>query len=457
MRGYSDRFDGYRAKQGTLWCYQMMSGALCSGLWENRACMQIRDPNAESARPRRFRLQSDLPRWGYRWLLLGMWWLLVGLAASPVGDKVWNPGKPYHDSLLLLFMAPAWWWLWKRHRSFGQHIARSVDVWLLLVFLAWSSLSSLWANYGHIGDNVFVAVYVLLFVLIWAAAVAGNPQWFRLLLFWGAVGLGLSALGAVVTFPWRTLHTTMWQQQGRMVSFGSLDNPNLAGFAYGAALVWLAQTTVRGRWMQAIQIVSLVLLSIFVVMTHSRASWLAVLAAQACMVLTARHGHVKLRAFAIIGVAAVAIGLGGWHYVEQRGMSYRPQILEHAWALIQMHPWRGLGMGSHYEIQIGDLNWTHSHNPFTHNAIMLGIPAALLWVVMWLIVGWRGWLFRHIGTGRCLLALWVFSTVAFQFDAPELMQKPSVEWLMGWLPLAISLGLAWRLQDSRGDRNGVRA
>ncbi|MBE1162313.1 O-antigen ligase family protein [Dyella acidiphila] len=412
----------------------------------------MKEPIVESPPERPFRLQSDLPKWGYRWLLLGMWWLLVGLAASPVGNKVWNPGKPYHDSLLVLFMAPALWWVLKRHRAFGQRIAQSVDVWLLLVFLAWSSVSSLWANYGHIGDNLFVAVYVLLFVLTWAAVAAGNPQWFRHLLFWGAVGLALSALGAEVTFPWRILHTNMWQEQGRLVSFGSLDNPNLAGFAYGAAIVWLAQTTVRGRWMHALQIVSLLMLAIFVVTTYSRAAWLAVLAAQICMLLTARHGHVKLRALVILAIAALAIGLGGWHYVEQRGMSYRPQIFQQAWDLIRAHPWHGLGMGSHYEIQIGDLNWSHSHNAFTHNAIMLGLPGGLLWVAMWLIVGWRGWLFRHIGTGRCLLALWVFSTVAFQFDAPELMQKPSVEWLMGWLPLAISMGLAWRVQNIRHRR-----
>ncbi|GFZ87085.1 hypothetical protein GCM10011408_02170 [Dyella caseinilytica] len=411
--------------------------------------MQMKEPNVEATREHPFRLQSGLPKWGYAWLLLGMWWLLVGLAAAPVGDKVWNPGKPYHDSLLVLFIAPALFWVWKRRGAFRERVVGSADAWLLMLFLAWSALSSAWANYGHFGDNLFVAVYVLLFVVTWAAVVAGNSQWFQQLLFWGGVGLALSALGAVAMFPWRTLHTMMWQEQGRVVAFGALDNPNLAGFAYGAAIVWLAQTTVRGRWQHVIQVLALVMLSIFVVMTYSRATWLAILAAQACMLITARHGHVKLRALAILGLAALAIGLGGWHYVEQRGMSYRPQIFERAWELIRAHPWHGLGMGSHYEIRVDDQIWTHSHNAFTHNAIMLGIPAAVLWVVMWLIVGWRGWLFRHVATGRCLLALWVFATVAFQFDAPELMQKPSVEWLMGWLPLAISMGLAWRVRDSQ--------
>jgi O-antigen ligase len=414
--------------------------------------MQMKAPTVSPIRERRFRIQSDLPRWVGYWLLLGMWWLLVGLAASPVGDKVWNPGKPYHDSLVVLYMAPALWWLWKRRGEFGRRLVESLDGRLLLVFLAWAGASAVWANYGHVGDNVFNAVYILLFVLTWAAVVAGNPQWFRQLLFWAAIGLALSALAAMTIFPWRTLHTMSWQEEGRLVSFGALDNPNLAAFAYGAAIVWLAQTTMRNRWMHVIQAVALIVLSVFVVMTFSRASWLAILVAQGCMLLAARHGHVKLRALVILVAAALVTLFGGWEYVKQRGLSYRPQIFKQAWGWIEAHPWRGLGEGSHYTIQIGDLTWAHSHNVFTHTAIMVGIPGALLWIALWLIVGWRGWIFRHTTTGRCLLALWVFSTVAFQFDAPELMQKPSVEWLMGWLPLAISMGLAWRVRDSQQRR-----
>jgi O-antigen ligase len=158
---------------------------------------------------------------------------------------------------------------------------------------------------------------------------------------------------------------------------------------------------------------------------------------------------VKLRALAILILAVIGIVAGGLHYIEQRGMSYRPQIFSQAWHWIADHPWRGLGEGSHYTIEVDGQVWTHSHNAFTHTAIMAGLPAAALWIALWLIVGWRGLVFRHTTIGRCLLALWIFSSVAFQFDAPDLMQKPSVEWLMGWLPLAIGMGLAWRVQMMR--------
>lgn len=414
--------------------------------------MQSTKPKIAIAAGRRFRLQADLPPWIYGWLLVGMWWLLVGLAASPVGDKVWNPGKPYHDSLIVLFMAPALWWVWKRRGEFGRRLVGDIDGKLLLVFLAWASLSSVWANYGHVGDMVFNAVYIVLFVIVWAAVVAGNPPWFRRLLFWAAIGLAAVALGAITIFPSRVLHTLLWQAEGRVVAFGALDNPNLAAFAYGAAMVWLAQTTVRSRWMHILQTLALVIMAIFVVMTDCRSAWLAILVAQVCMLLAARHGHVKLRALVILALAAIAVAFGGWQYVKERGMSYRPQIFRQAFGWIEQHPWRGLGEGSHYTIQVADQVWTHSHNVFTHTAIMVGIPGALVFVALWLIVGWRAWLFRHVSTGRCLLALWIFATVAFQFDAPELMQKPSVEWFLGWLPVAMSMGLAWRVRDGQRRR-----
>jgi O-antigen ligase len=410
---------------------------------KSRSIMSNNETNRSAAHRQRLRLQSDVPQWMGYWLLLGMWWLLVGLAASPVGDKIWNRGKPYHDSLLVLFVLPALWWVWKRRAEFARRFIQAAEGPLLLLFLAGAAVSVAWANYGHLGDAVIVLLYIGLFVMIWAALVVGNPQWFQRLLFLAGIGLALSALFAMTSF--RSLTSDTWQEQGRLVAFGSLDNPNLAAFAYGAALVWLMQSAVRKRLLQVLQLAAVLVLSVFIVMTFSRAAWLAIVVSQICMLLTVRHRHIKWRAMVALIGTVVALALGGWHYVEERGMSYRPQILHQAWDLIEAHPWGGLGMGSRYTIQLGDQVWLHSHNVFSHLAIILGVPGLLVWSALWLVVGWRGWRFRHIATGRCLLALWVYASVAFQFDAPDVLEKPSVEWLLGWLPIAISMGLAWRM------------
>lgn len=407
--------------------------------------MRIDEQNMLSSLAPRLSVPAELPKWMRYWLWLGMWWMLVGLAASPVGDKIWNPGKPYHDSLLLLFVTPSVAWLWRGRNLFVRRALQTVDGPLLLIFLGWAALSVTWSNYGHFGDAAFVVVYIAVFVLTWGAFTASDPQALQHLLFWAAIGLALSALISMVTFHWRSLNPAIsWQIQGRLIAFGSLNNPNLAAFAYGAAMIWLMQTPVRAGLLKWLQLAAFGVMAVFVVLTYSRAAWLAILVAHICMLFVDRQRKNRRRILILLGAATLAIALGGWHYVEQRGLSYRPQIFVQAAHLILAHPWVGLGMGSRYSIYIDGIEWAHSHNAFTHTAIMLGIPAALLWVWLWLIVGWRSWIFRGEATGRCLMALWIYATVAFQFDAPDLLQKPSVEWVLGWLPVAIGMGLVWR-------------
>ncbi len=413
--------------------------------------LRMDEYNVVSRPAPRLSMPRDMPRWVHHWLWLGMWWTLVGLAASPVGDKIWNPGKPYHDSLLLLFVVPAIGWLWKGRGEFFRRAMQTVEGPILLIFLGWAAVSVAWSNYGHFGDAAIVVAYIGLFVLTWSTFTARDPQALQRLLFWSAVGLALSALLSIATFPWRSLNAAIsWQVQGRLIAFGSLNNPNLAAFAYGAAITWLMQTSVREHRLKWLQFAATGVMAVFVVLTYSRAAWLAILVAHGCMLFVVHPWKTKQRILALLGVAALAIALGGWRYMEQRGLSYRPQIFVEAAHLIWLHPWTGLGMGSRYTIDIAGIEWTHSHNALTHTAILLGIPAALLWVWLWLMVGWRSWTFRHMTTGRCLFALWIYATVAFQFDAPDLLQKPSVEWLLGWLPVAIGMGLAWRARESQG-------
>jgi len=158
----------------------------------------------------------------------------------------------------------------------------------------------------------------------------------------------------------------------------------------------------------------------------------------------------------MLGVAAVIIALGGWQYMKDRGLSYRPEILQQSLVLIGQHPWLGLGMGSHYDIVGQGQTWEHSHNILSHLAILLGVPGMLLWALLWLVMGWRAWRYRHVMLGRVMLALWIYASVAWQFDAPQLLRRPDVEWLLGWLPLALSLGLSWSIR-TRGARTAPRS
>jgi hypothetical protein len=117
--------------------------------------------------------------------------------------------------------------------------------------------------------------------------------------------------------------------------------------------------------------------------------------------------------------------------------------------MIALHPWLGLGQGAGFVIEVGGQHLTHSHNVLTQAAIELGVPGMLVMALMWGLVALSGWRHRDAPLGRVVLGLWVYASVALQFDMPQLLDSPRPGWLLIWLPFALALGLEARARTSR--------
>jgi O-antigen ligase len=100
-------------------------------------------------------------------------------------------------------------------------------------------------------------------------------------------------------------------------------------------------------------------------------------------------------------------------------------------------------MGSFYTVTALGVKFDHSHNMFTHIAIELGIPGLLLWMAVWFCVLREIWRVRSSTYGKGLMGLWLFSTLAMQFDAASLTDTPRAEWFISWLPVGLSMALVW--------------
>ncbi|MGH8465138.1 MAG: O-antigen ligase family protein, partial [Pseudomonas sp.] len=111
--------------------------------------------------------------------------------------------------------------------------------------------------------------------------------------------------------------------------------------------------------------------------------------------------------------------------------------------MIAEHPWTGLGIGSFYRVTAVGQVFEHTHNMFTHIAIELGIPGLLLWIGVWLCVLREIWRARATRFGQGLMGLWLFATLAMQFDAASLTATPRAEWFISWLPVGLALTLVW--------------
>lgn len=372
----------------------------------------------------------DIPRWLSGLLAFGLFWLIAGVCLTP---GVSNASSLYHNIEAVALFLPGLYLAFSQRHWLAERLRERPELAGALLLLFWGVVSLAWAGGNHLGERIKIPLQIASFVVGWLCWVGWRGELAaQTLLRWSAYALALGALAAIVAMPWRVMDFP-----GRIIGFAMLDGPNLSGYVMGAAAVWLYQLPPARRSEQAFWLTCLGCLLVFCAMTESRGTWLAVFISMLALpLLQPRRLNVGIAITALAGAAAVAVIARP--LLEARGQSHRLEIWRQAEAMIAAHPWRGIGLDTPYAITIGSETWTHSHNLFTNLAIELGVPALLLWLVVWIAIAWRGWQYRSEPLGRVVLAIWIFSTIALQLDGPALLLSPRPEWLLTWLPLAIS-------------------
>jgi len=188
-------------------------------------------------------------------------------------------------------------------------------------------------------------------------------------------------------------------------------------------------------WQHVARALMVIVLLVFIMLTVSRSAWaglyLALLVIAACR--EGRTARWTLALLIFLGFVALLVLMPE---LTGRGWSARPQIWEHAWGLFAQHLWLGIGQASVTHLQLDTFMAYHAHNLFAQLALQLGLPSSIVWIGIWLALGWQGWLYRRTPMGCAVLATWVFTTFVGQFQLPYLIDSPNVEWLVAWLPLA---------------------
>jgi O-antigen ligase len=370
--------------------------------------------------------------WLRRVLIVGMVWLIVGMAVMPAGVS-YNPSKAYQYVLALTMWLPTIVLIAMRPQRFLAFCRAPLMPWVIAL-LAWGWVSLSWTHAARPADEVARNLSILLFLFAAQWVFGGNESRTRRLLIGCSLAMALVAMFNIVSYELH--HAT----DSRLVGIGVMANANLAAAGMAAAMLWLWPWRVPDwRWNLA-KWLAITVLILFVLLTFTRSAWAAMFAALVVLVLC-RGGR---RAWLYAGVICVLAALGvaaGFHILLERGWSLRPQIFAQSMDLISQHPLRGLGQGSAFQLNAGTEVLDHAHNMFTQLAIELGLPGVLLWIGIWLALGWRAWRHRHQTVGQVVFGLWVFGTVAVQFDLPHLLDSPRPGWLITWLPLALSV--AW--------------
>jgi len=370
--------------------------------------------------------------WARAWLGFGLVWFVAAIALAP-------SNKIYQQGLVLFLWLPTLVLAWSARAVYLQAFRRQPALWAsLLALMVWAGLTLVWSTAPQPGREVKCLVYILVFLLAFPLLAQAGLARIRCLLQLGAGLLAIAALISIVKF---------YGMQGqpllaRLEGIGEISHPILGAYVIGAAVLMLLYQMPRQRAAQLGWVLALACLGAFVALSQSRGGVLALLITVVLAPLWFRDRHSRL--FAVLALLATGLAFFFvYDVITQRGSSYRPEIFQAVLQMIGERPWTGLGLGAEYDVSTVGMVFDHSHNMFTHVAIEIGLPGMLLWIAAWLFT--LGEIVRARDTlmGKILLALWVYSTLAMQFDAASISGTPRAEWFVSWLTVGLAMLLPW--------------
>ncbi|WP_278361524.1 O-antigen ligase [Stutzerimonas kunmingensis] len=364
------------------------------------------------------------------WAMLGVLWLLCAPWVLP-------SNKLYHQVLISLLWLPGL--LALGHAGFRRLLGQP-ELILFCLLGAWTLLVI--AVQG--GDDPLrkskLPFYVLLSLLGVLVAAQQRRYPIERQLQAAALVAGPFALWSIVDF-----YILPGQgNRGRLVSIGLWDTAIMAAHAVGALAVLgcLLSRRPRAGWQLLAYLFAMLALALFLLLSQTRGVWVALLAALVVVAL-ARPSRLALITLGMTALALLLLVLLAPELFTQRGLSYRPQLLQKGWTVFA-EQWRlGLGFNEYWiSVESQGRFYRHPHNLYLDLGIRWGLVGVALFLALWGCVAWRAWRNRGSVLGLALLGLWSFSSVALLTDGIGLWFKPNADWLITWLPVALSLVLA---------------
>ncbi|QKL04129.1 polymerase [Pseudomonas sp. NY5710] len=370
--------------------------------------------------------------WARAWLGFGLVWFLAAIALAP-------SNKLYQQGLVVFLWVPTLVLVWSARGVLLHAWQRQPALWgSVLLLMVWCALTLAWSAGEAPGRELKRLLYILVFLLAFPLLAQLGHARLRWLVRVGSALLAVAAAVSIVRF----YGFEGFPLLARLAGIGEISHPILGAYVIGTAVLLMLYDRPAHRAAQLGWAAALACLGAFVILSQSRGAVLALVFTVVIAPLWYRDTHSRLLAL----LALLATGLAFFEMygvITQRGASYRPEIFAAVLHMISERPWTGLGMGSPYVVQAVGLQFDHSHNMFTHVAVELGLPGMLLWCAVWLYT--LAAIVRARGTplGNVLLGLWVYSTLAMQFDAASLTGTPRAEWFISWLPVGLAMMLPW--------------
>ncbi|MFK8398614.1 O-antigen ligase family protein [Pseudomonas sp. BGr12] len=357
---------------------------------------------------------------------IGVLWSIAGVMLTP-------SMKFYFQMVALFVYLPSLWLCIARRQELGHLLRARREIWILLALFGWAVFSLLWSGTEKpLGQLKMVSLFML-FILGWVLWARADERRLCLAILSLALVVGLYSLVALMFAP--------DYGGGRLSGFGGfLDNPNAAAYSIAFVTVMCVPLLPRRGWRQLPWVFLLAASLVYVALCGSRGALLALMVT-AIFSLSLVPGRIAklLPLLLLLGGATLVVVEPG---LMARGDAERFELLRSAWPQVQQHVWLGVGLGADYAVTSGKAVYENGvHNFPVHTAIQYGVPALLAFLVLWGMIGYRAWCCRSRALGLSVMLLWVFSSVAMQFDVFSLWERTRAMWLMPWVVILLGLSL----------------
>lgn len=324
--------------------------------------------------------------------------------------------------------------------------------WVIVALLVFYLASAFWSEPFTWRDVVSIlgrCAVIYAFVVSFAEChVRGQvSNWIAIaLMFLGALAAALAMVAFVIDPP----------SLGRLVGFGQLDNPVVAGLTYGAALIMAlhAYKESRNNLVRALGLASGALLFVAIFLTDSRNAWISTLLAVMVYLVALRLRDlstflitvitVAISFFVILAIVFLSEDLS--RLIFPREDSFRIVIwgevlrrIEDAGYLI------GAGVNSDDDFMLKGYGLIeHPHSLYLSVGLQTGIIGLSVFLSV-LLMSVQVLLRNYSSSdAKLALALLTMGAVSHLVDGHELVDKVGLTWLLLWFPIAIALGHAWR-------------
>lgn len=334
-----------------------------------------------------------------------------------------------------------------------SYLRNSLIVALSIAFLSYFFLSIFWTKAALAVENYYDLTRYFLMVVIFIMATVSisnrSKNLFDKIIFWLClVGLFASIIYGIIFYSSHSF--PIYKVRG---PFSYTGNANQAAMYFGFVGILAGQSYLHSKkcLMKVFYGFTTLTLILYLILSQSRGALFALVGSVIFGFIVRKRykGLLIALSFSVIFIIAVEFVGIGIRSVFERGFSDRIDIWLATLTRISQVPFLGEGYFADYSIQTDKGIETSPHNLLLLVSLRCGLVGGALLTLIILIAFMRSYKYFKATGNEIYLCIFSYFTLSMTFDSTHLLYKPTLGWLIFWLPVGLLAGqeIAGKIPD----------